>query len=122
MSSTDKTIRLDPSPSKVFSWLEWVEDSPEVRDYRGRIIQPAGPTLFVRFRYNGAEWAHFPVSREEAIEVMNPGAKYGYSIGSAFSSIIKAYKSGRAVKLGERRETVKQREQEEKREGKRWLA
>lgn len=115
-------LRLDPSPSKVFSWLEYDPDAPAVHDDRGRTIQPAGPCLRVRYRSNGAEWIHFPVSEDEARQVMNPGAKYGYSIGSAFSQIIKARKSGRLVKVGERRETVKQREDIEKREGRRWLA
>ena len=54
--------------------------------------------------------------------VMNPGATYGFSIGSAFSQIISAHKSGRTVKSGERQETVKQREEIEQRTGRRWLA
>jgi len=117
-----QVIRLDPSPSEVFSWLAWDPAAPEVLDDRGRTIRPAGPTLTIRYRYNGAEWEFFPVSESEAREVMNPGQKYGYSIGSAFGSIIKAYKSGRQVRSGDRQETRRQREVEEKREGRRWLA
>ena len=116
------SIRLDPCHSKVFSWIEWALDAPAIEDDRGRCVRPAGPTLTIRYRYNGAEWEFWPVSIEEAHEVMNPGAKYGYSIGSTFSSIVKAHKSGRQVKMGERQETKKQREAEEKREGRRWLA
>ena len=88
----------------------------------GRTIRPQGPTLHIRYRYNGAEWEFWPVSEDEARQVMNPGALYGYSIGSAFGSIIKAHKSGRLIKSGERQATKQQREQEEKREGRRWLA
>ena len=122
MEEAPTRIRLDPAPSKPIAWIEWDPDAPEVRDDRGRLVQPAGPVLNVRYRYNGSEWSHWPVSREEAAEVMNPGAKYGYSIGAAFSSVIKAHKSGRQIKTGERQETQKQREAEEKREGRRWLA
>ncbi len=117
------TIRLDPSPSKVFSWLSWCDAAPRVCDeITGRTIRPAGPTLTVRYRYNGAEWEHWPVSEEEARELFNPSAKYGFSIGSAFSSIIKAHKSGRLVKSGERQETKAQREELKKRSCRRWLA
>lgn len=122
MPDAPTTIRLDPSSSKVFSWLEYNPDAPAVIDDRGRTIQPAGPTLTVRYRYNGAEHSFWPVSEEEAREVMNPGQKYGYSIGSAFGSIIKAHKSGRQVKPGERQETKRQREEIEARAGRRWLA
>jgi len=115
-------IRLDPAPTKVFSWIEFDPDGPQVLDDRGRTIQPAGPCLNIRYRYNGAEWSFYPVSEDEARAVMNPTAKYGFSIGSAFSSVIKAHKSGRAVKIGDRQATVKQREEIEKREGRRWLA
>ena len=118
-----KSLRLDPSPSKVFSFLEWTDEAPAVLDEAtGRTIRPAGPTLHIRYRYNGAEWEFWPVSEDEARQVMNPGALYGYSIGSAFGSIIKAHKSGRLIKSGERQATKQQREQEEKREGRRWLA
>lgn len=116
------TIRLDPSPSKVFSWIEWSDSPDPVVDDRGRTVQPAGPALHIRYRYNGAEWVFFPVSEEEARQVMNPGPVYGYSIGSAFSQLIQAHKSKRMVKPGERRETKKQREEIEARAGKRWLA
>lgn len=115
-------IRLDPSPSRVFSWLEYDPDASEVIDDRGRVVQPAGPALNIRYRYNGAEWSFFPVSEDEARRVMNPGSEFGYSIGSAFSQIIKAHKSGRLVKPAERQETRKQREEVEQRAGRRWLA
>lgn len=122
MTDHSNIIRLDPSPSKVFSWLEYDPDSPAVLDDRGRTIQPAGPCLNIRYRYNGAEWAFWPVSEEEARQVMNPGPRYGYSIGSAFGQLIKAHKSGRQIKSGERKETRKQREEAEQRAGRRWLA
>jgi hypothetical protein len=122
MASPPRTIRLDPAPSKPLSWLEWFEESPVVFDDRGRTIQPAGPSLRVRYRYNGTEKEFWPVTEEEALTVMNPGATYGFSIGSAFSQIIAAHKSGRTVKSGERQETVKQREEIEQRTGRRWLA
>ena len=115
-ASPSATIRLDPSPSKAFSWLEWEPNVPESE------YHPACSLLRVRYRYNGSEFEFWPVSEEEARKVMNPGAAYGYSVGSAFSQIIKAYKSGRLVKNGERQSTVKQREEIEKREGRRWLA
>ena len=115
-------IRLDPSPSKVFSWLEWNPNTPAVRDERDRLIQPAGPSLHIRYRYNGAEWEFYPVSEEEAREVFNPGQKYGFSIGSAFSSLIKAHKSGRQIKSGDRQATQQQRAEIEQRAGRRWLA
>ena len=116
-------MRLDPSPSRVFSWLFWEAEAEAVFDeVTGRVLRPAGPTLTVRYRYNGAEHEFFPVSIEEARSVFNPGPVYDYSIGSAFGSIIKSHKSGRLVKPGERQETKRQREVEEKREGRRWLA
>ena len=115
-------IRLDPSPSKVFSWLSWDPAASELLDDRGRTIRPAGPTLTARYRYNGMEMEFWPVSEEEAQKVLNPGPTHGYSIGSAFSQVIAPYKSKRLVKSGERQETVRQREVEEKREGRRWLA
>ena len=115
-------IRLDPSPSKVFSWLEWQPDAEAVLDDRGRTIQPTGPCLHIRYRYNGSEFCFWPVDQDEAQRVMNPGPTYGFSIGSAFSQVIAPYKSKRLVKSGERQETKRQREVEEKREGRRWLA
>lgn len=116
-------IRLDPSPSKVFSWIEFDPDAPESIDPQTlRTSRPAGPTLRVRYRTTGAEWEFFPVSEAEARKVMNPGAEYDFSIGRAFGSIIKAYKSGRLVKSGERQETKRQREEVEQRVGRRWLA
>lgn len=120
---TTQTLRLDPSPSKVFSWLFWEEDAPALLDETfGRTLRPAGPLLHVRFRGTGAEWEHWPVSEVEARLVMNPGFAYDFSIGKAYSSIIKAHKSGRMVKSGERQETVKQRAEIEQRAGRRWLA
>ena len=65
-------------------------------------MQPAGPSLWVRYRTTGAEWVHWPVSKEEAQAVMNPGPQFEFSIGRAFGSIIKAHKSGRQVSAGER--------------------
>jgi hypothetical protein len=122
-AASPQTFRLDPCPSKVFSWMEHNPSAPEIRDeITNRLVQPAGPTLHIRYRYNGAEWVFFPVSLEEARQVMNPGAAYDYSIGAAFSSIIKAHKSGRRVKTGERQITRAQREQIEQRAGRRWLA
>jgi hypothetical protein len=53
---------------------------------------------------------------------MNPGSLYHYSIGAAFSSIVKSHKSGRQVRSGDRQATTLQREVEEKRAGRRWLA
>jgi hypothetical protein len=122
MTDQPTSLRLDPSPSKVFSWLEWSASAPEVRDDRNRLVQPAGPALLVHFRSTGAEWSHWPVSLDEARAVMNPGSLYNFSIGHAYGSVIKAHKSSRMVKPGERQETVRQREQEEKRSGRRWLA
>lgn len=116
------SIRLDPAPTRVFSWLEWTEDAPAVLDDQGRTIQPAGPVLTVRYRYNGAEQSFWPVSEQEAKQVMNPGPLYDYSIGKAFGDIIKAHKSGRLIKPGERRDTKKQQEETEQRAGRRWLA
>ena len=123
MTDAPTTIRLDPSPSKVFSWLSWMEDAPAVLDETtGRTLRPAGPTLTVRYRYNGSEVEFWPVSESEARQVMNPGALYSYSIGSAFADLIKSHKSSRQIKSGERQETVKQRAQIEQRAGRRWLA
>ena len=122
---TDKsptTLRLDPSPSKVFSWLSWSEDAPAILNDNGRTVRPSGPTLTCRYRGNGAEWEFWPVSREEAQTLFNPGQIYDYSIGKAFGSIIKAHKSGRLLKSGDRQATKEQREETEQRAGRRWLA
>jgi hypothetical protein len=115
-------LHLDPSPSKVFSWLEWNPDAPALLSESGHTLRPAGPTLHVRYRTTGAEFEFWPVSEEEARKVMQPGQVYDFSIGRAFGDVIKAHKSGRMVKLGQRQETVKQREAQEKRSGRRWLA
>jgi hypothetical protein len=64
----------------------------------------------------------FPVSREEILQLFNPGSTHGYSVGSAFSQLISPSKSKRQIKSGDRQATVKQREEIEKREGRRWLA
>ena len=116
------TIRLDPSPSRVFSWLEWTSDAPELLDDRNHTLRPAGPSLRVRFRGTGSEWEHWPVSAEEARRVMNPGPEFDFSIGKAYGSIIKAHKSGRQIKSGERQATQQQRAEVEQRAGRRWLA
>jgi hypothetical protein len=115
-ANSPQPIRLDPSPSKVFSWIEYDPAAPETDHH------PACGVLRIRYRYNGAEWEFWPCSLEEANEVMNPGQKYDFSIGSAFGSIVKAHKSGRLIKPGDRQETKRQREVEEKRAGRRWLA
>jgi len=122
VANDPKILRVDPSPSRVFSWLEWREFTEAVLDERGRTIQPAGPSLRVRYRTTGAEWEAFPVSEEEAIRICRPGAEFDYSSGRAYSQLIAPYKSKRLVKSGDRQETRRQREQEEKREGRRWLA
>lgn len=110
------TLRLDPSPSKVFSWLEW-ESAAEESDHH-----PATSILRVRYRSTGAEWEFWPVSESEARRVMQPGREFDFSIGRAFGEVIKAYKSGRLVKSGERQATKKQRGEVEQRAGRRWLA
>ena len=115
-ATSPTSFRLDPSPSKVFSWIEF-DPAAGATDHH-----PACSLLRVRYRYNGAEWEFWPVSEDEARQVMNPGQRYGYSIGSAFNDLIKAKKSGRLIKSGERQETKRQREETEKREGRRWLA
>ena len=116
-------FRLDPSPSRAFSWLEWLPDAPELLDdATGRCLRPAGPLLRVRFRSTGAEWEHYPVSEAEARRVMNPGAEFDFSIGRAYGSVIRAHKSGRLVRSGERQETVRQRVEVEQRAGRRWMA
>jgi hypothetical protein len=116
-------LRLDPSPSRVFSWLEWNPDAPEVRDEAtNRLVQPAGPALTVRFRTTGTEWAYWPVSEQEARQVLFPSAVYNFSIGQAFSSIIKAHKSSRHIRSEDRQATKEQRTEQEQRAGRRWLA
>jgi hypothetical protein len=118
-----KTLRLDPSPSKVFSWLEWFPEAEAVVDESsGRTIQPSGPSLRVRYRTTGAEWEAWPVSESEARKVMFPDAAYDFSIGRAFSQIISPHKSKRMIRSGERQETKRQREEVEQRSGRRWLA
>lgn len=122
-SLTPRILRLDPSPSKVFSFLEWNPDAPEVRDKAtSRLIQPAGPALHVRYRTTGAEWFAWPVTEQEARTVMFPDARYDFSIGRAYSQIILPHKSKRMVKSGERRATKEQRVEQEQRAGRRWLA
>lgn len=123
MDDKTSTIRLDPCSSRVFSWLEYIPDAPEVRDEAtNRLIQPAGPCLHVRYRTTGAEWIHFPISEQEARLVLFPDARYDFSIGRAFADLVKARKSGRQVKSGERRATKEQRTEQEQRAGRRWLA
>ncbi len=118
-----KILRLDPAPSKVFTFLEWCEESPAVLDDRGRTIQPAGPSLRVRYRTTGLEMEFWPISIDEAQQMFNPGARYGYSIGSAFAQIARVVgKSSRTIKSGERQAAKAQREQLEKQAGRRWLA
>ena len=109
-------IRLDPSPSKVFSWIEFDPAAPATDHH------PACSLLRVRYRYNGSEMEFWPCTESEAKQVMNPGQIYDFSIGKAFSDLIKNRKSGRLIKSGERQSTKQQREQEEKRTGRRWLA
>jgi hypothetical protein len=107
----------------MFSWMEWVAEAPALLDEQsGRTLRPAGPLLHVRFRSTGAEYEYWPTSLDEARQVMNPGSLYNYSIGAAFSSIVKSHKSGRQVRSGDRQATTLQREVEEKRAGRRWLA
>ena len=123
MADTPKTIRLDPCPSAVFSWISWDPDAPEVRDeVTNRILRPAGPVLTARYRTTGVEWEAWPVSESEATRIMRPGAEFDFSCGRAYSQLIQPYKSKRMVKSGDRQETVKQREATEKQAGRRWLA
>jgi hypothetical protein len=116
-----KTLRLDPAPSKVFTFLEWNPEAEAVIDDRGRTIRPAGPTLHVRYRTTGLESEAWPVSEDEARRVFQPGAEFDYSIGRAFSQIISPCKSKRTVKPGERQSTKQQRNEVEKRAGKLWI-
>ena len=116
-------LRLDPAPSRMFSWLEWQADAPALLDEAsGRALRPAGPTLHVRYRTTGAEFEHWPVSEDEARRVFQPGREFDFSIGRAFADIVKSHKSSRQVKPGDRQETAKQRKEVEQRSGRRWLA
>lgn len=116
-------LRLDPAPSRVFSWLEWTPDAPSLLDEAsGRTLRPAGPTLHVRYRTTGMEMEAWPVSEEEARRIFQPGSEFDYSIGRAWSQIVMPHKSKRTVKSGERQETKKQRAEVEQRAGRRWLA
>jgi hypothetical protein len=115
-------LRIDPCPSKVFSWIEFNPDSPAVLDDRGRTIQPAGPCITARYRTTGAEWCAWPCTEEIARRVMQPGAEFDYSSGRAWSQLVMPRLSKRLVKPGERQETVCQREAIEKQFGRRWLA
>ena len=120
--ASPKVLRVDPSPSKAFSWMEWREAAEEARDTAGRLLQPAGPSFRVRYRTTGAEWEAFPVSEEEAVRVLRPGAEFDYSSGRAYSQLIAPYKSKRLVKTGDRQATQQQRAEVEQRAGRRWLA
>jgi hypothetical protein len=116
-------LRLDPCRSKVFIWIEFNPDAPEVRDEAtSRLVQPAGPAIMARYRTTGKEIAAWPITEDEARRIMQPGAEFDYSLGRAWSQIVMPYKSKRTVKSGERQETVKQREETEQRAGRRWLA
>ena len=118
-----QTFRLEPSPSRVFSWLEYVPDASVLLDEAsGRTLRPAGPTLHVRYRTTGVEFEFWPVSEAEAHAVFSPGPQYDFSIGRAFNDLIKSHKSSRQVKPGERQETRKQRAEVEQRAGRSWLA
>ena len=122
---TDKSsiIRLDPCRSKVFSWIQFDSDAPEIRDEAtGRLIQPQGPAITARYRTTGMEITAWPITEDEARRIMQPGAEFDYSSGRAWSQIVMPYKSKRMVKSGQRQETVKQREETEQRAGRRWLA
>ena len=120
---TDSTkLRLDPCHSKAFSWIEYDPDAPEVRHPEtNRLVRPAGPTLTVHYRTNGAEWEAWPVTEEEARAIMQPGQIHDFSSGRAYSQLIQPYKSKRLLKPGERQETVKQRTEQEKRAGRMWI-
>lgn len=120
---TPGLLRLDPSPSRVFTWLQWEPEAPEVFDpTANRVIRAAMPLLTVRFRTTGLEQEFWPVTESEARRVMQPGQEFDFSIGRAFSQLIKGRKSQRQVKSGERQETKRQREQAEQQAGRRWLA
>ena len=116
-------IRVDPCRSKVFSWIEFNPDAPEVRDEAtSRLIQPAGPAITARYRTTGAEWTAWPITEDEAKRIMQPGAEFDYSSGRAWSQIVVPYKSKRMVKSGDRQATKEQRDETEQRAGRRWLA
>ena len=117
-----KELRVDPAPSKVFSWLHWCEEAPAVLDERGRTIQPAGSCITARYRTTGAEWCAWPCSEETAVRIMRPGAEFDYSSGRAWSQLVIPRMNKRLVKPGERQETKRQREQAEQQAGRRWLA
>lgn len=116
------TLRLDPAPSRVFSWLEWRGSAEAILDEAsGRVSRPAGPTLHVRYRTTGLEMEAWPVSEEEARRVFQPGAEFDYSIGRAWSQLIMPCKSKRTIKAGDRQATQQQRAEVEQRAGRRWL-
>jgi len=116
-------LRLDPAPSRVFSWIDWQANAPALLDEAsGRTLRPAGPTLHARYRTTGMEMEAWPVSEEEARRILHPGAEFDYSIGRAWSQIVIPHKSKRTVKSGDRQETKKQRKEAEQRAGRRWLA
>jgi hypothetical protein len=119
---SSKTLRVDPCHSKVFSWIFWQEAAEAVLDDRGRTIQPAGPAITARYRTTGAEWCAWPCSEEIARRIMQPGQEFDFSSGRAWSQLMMTRMSKRMVKSGERQETVRQREQQEKQSGRRWLA
>jgi hypothetical protein len=116
-------IRVDPCRSKVFSWISYDPDAPEVRDEAtGRLIQPQGPAITARYRTTGMEITAWPITEDEARRIMLPGQEFDYSSGRAWSQIVMPYANKRMVKSGQRQETVKQREEAEQRAGRRWLA
>jgi len=94
--------RLDPTHSRMFSWLEFDDSDAE------------NPVLRARYRTNGAEWEYWPVTEDEAKRVMNPGKEYEFSIGRAFGDLIKSRKNARPLSKG----AVKSPEKTERR----WLA
>ena len=118
-----QTLRLDPAPSRVFTWLQWESEAAEIRDpVTNRMIRPMMPLLTVRFRTTGLEQEFWPVTESEFRRVTQPGQEFDFSIGRAFSQLIKGRKSQRQVKSGDRQETKRQREQAEQQAGRRWLA
>jgi hypothetical protein len=122
-----RLIRLDPAPSQMFSSLLWEEEGEEVVDEQsGKTVQPGGPCLTVKFRGTGSTWCYWPVSREEAGKVLFAGPAYDFSIGRAFSDLIRAAgKSSRQIRPAGRQQTREQGEQREQAgalPGRRWLA
>ena len=116
-------IRVDPCRSRVFSWISFDPDAPEVRDEAtNRLIQPQGPAITARYRTTGMEMTAWPITEDEAKRIMQPGAEFDYSSGRAWSQIVMPYKSKRMVKSGDRQATKEQREETEQRAGRRWLA